>query len=130
MSDPHDSPSPQPSSPASPPRARGGPFAWLLLYTRGLVFDQHLRRLTMFYVVVAAMLMVFVGDVVLGAWLDYHQHLARFALYWLIVGWLTILAALLAVYDLLLLRVQHRLLRRELRERMLDRDVDAGGPKE
>jgi len=37
----------------------------------------------------------------------------------LICGWLTVLAALLAVYDLLLLRIQHRLLRRELRARML-----------
>ena len=36
---------------------------WVLLYTRGLIVDQHLRRLTMFYVVIAAMLMAFAGDV-------------------------------------------------------------------
>ena len=126
MSDPLDSTPTRPS----PPRARGGPLGWILVYTRGLVFDQHLRRLTMFYVVIAAMVMVFVGDVFLGEWLDFRQHLARFTVYWLAVGWLTILAALLAVYDLLLLRVQHRLLRRELRERMLGRDLETGRPRE
>ena len=127
MSDPHEPP-PQPASPAPPPRARGGPLGWVLLYTRGMIFDQHLRRLTMFYVVIAAMVMAFVGDVFFEGWL--RERLARFVVYWLVCGWLTILAALLALYDLLLLRVQHRLLRRELRERMLGRDLDAGDPKE
>ena len=119
-----------PQSPSTPPRSRGGPFRWLVLYTRGLILDQSLRHWTMFYVVVADMLMVFVGDVFLGAWLDYHQHLARFTFYWLIVAWLTILAALLAVYDLILVRVQHRLLRRQLRERMLGQEFDLDDPKE
>ena len=91
----------------------------ILLYTRGLIFDQHLRRQTMFYAVLAAMLMAFAGDVLLGEWL--RAKLVRFVGWWLACGWLTVLAALLALYDLLLLRVQHRLARRELRERYLKR---------
>ena len=78
---------------------------WVLLYTRGLIVDQHLRRLTMFYVVIAAMLMAFAGDMFFAGWL--REKLVRFVVYWLVCGWLTILAALLAVYDLILLRVQH-----------------------
>ncbi len=116
------------SVPPTPPPARGGPLRWLILYTRGLILDQHLRRLTMFYVVIAAMVMAFVGDVFFEGWL--REKLVRFVVYWLVCGWLTILSALLAVYDLILLRVQHRLLRRQLRERMLGEERDAGGPKE
>ena len=118
---PHDPADSPPSDAAGgKPRRRGwGPFRYVLAYTRGLIVDQHLRRLTMFYVVIAAMIMFFAGVTFLEDWLDGRHHLARFAVYWLVCGWLTILAALLAVYDLLLLRIQHRLLRRELRARFL-----------
>ncbi len=102
-------------------RVPRGPLGWVVLLTRGLIFDQHLRRVTMFYVVLAAMFMALAGDVILGGWL--REHLLRFALYWLACGWLTILAALLAIYDLLMLRVQHRLLRRQLRERILGEQI-------
>ena len=112
MSEPK--PSPQPS-PARPPR--GGFLGAVLLYTRGMIFDQHLRRLTMFYAVLVAMVMAFAGDIFFGEWL--REKLVRFVIWWLVCGWLTVLAALLAVYDLLMLRIQHRLVRRELRERLL-----------
>ena len=120
MSDPDQTtrdPATRPTS--GKPRPRGGPLGWVLLYTRGLILDQHLRRLTMFYVVLAAMLMAFCGDLFLGNWMQPREHFFRFAIYWLACGWLTLLSALLAIYDLILLRVQHRLIRRELRQRML-----------
>ena len=104
--------------PADKERRRGF-WSVVRTYTRGLIVDQHLRRLTMFYTVIAAMVMIFAGVTFLEDWLDWHYHVMRFAVYWLAVGWLTILTALLAVYDLLLLRVQHRLLRRELRAKFL-----------
>ena len=110
-------------------RLRGGPLGWILLYTRGLIVDQHLRRVTMFYVVLTAMVMVFVGDLFLGEWMAPREHVLRFAFYWLAVGWLTMVAALLAIYDLLMLRVQHRLIRHALRQRVLgeeQRDRDPG----
>ena len=120
--EPEDASSPPPvASPASgKPKRRGwGPLGFVLAYTRGLIVDQHLRRLTMFYVVIAAMIMFFAGVTFLEDWLDGHHHLGRFCAYWLACGWLTILAALLAIYDLLLLRIQHRILRRELRAKFL-----------
>lgn len=105
-----------------PPSPRPNPLRWLILYSRGLILDQHLRRLTMFYTVVAAMLMVFVGEVFLAGWL--RAHLLRFAVYYLACGWLTLLSALLAIYDLLMLRLQHRLVRRKLRREILGDDDD------
>ncbi len=120
MDDPEQTMSdPTAPSPSKKSRLRGGPLGWVLLYTRGLIVDQHLRRLTMFYVVLTAMLMAFCGDLFLGGWLQPREHFFRFAIYWLACGWLTMLAALLAIYDLLLLRIQHRLVRRQLRQRIL-----------
>ena len=112
MSEPESPPSRDPK-----PRSRWGLARVILQYTRGLIVDQHLRRQTMFYTLIAAMFMAFAGDVFLGDWL--HAKLVRFVVWWLACGWLTILAALLAMYDLLLLRLQHRLARRELRARLL-----------
>ena len=114
MSEPEPPPSHHPE-----PRSRGSFLGVFLQYTRGLIIDQHLRRQTMFYTVLAAMLMAFAGDVFFGDWL--RAKLVRFVVWWLACGWLTVLAALLALYDLLLLRVQHRLVRRELRSRLLKR---------
>ncbi len=111
-----------PQPPTPPPLPRGGPLRWVLSYTRGLIVDQHLRRLTMFYVVIAAMLMAFAGDMFFTGWL--RERLVRFVVYWLVCGWLTILAALLAVYDLILLSVQRRFVERQLRERMLGKTED------
>jgi uncharacterized membrane protein YdcZ (DUF606 family) len=108
-------------------RVPRGPLGWIVIFTRGLIFDQHLRRVTMFYVLVAAMLMALAGDVFLADWL--RHPVVRFAVYWLACAWLTILAALLAIYDLLMLRVQHRLMRRKLRERMLGEEVDKESDK-
>jgi uncharacterized membrane protein YdcZ (DUF606 family) len=109
-----------------PPSARRwrisrGPLGSLVMFTRGLILDQHLRRATMFYVVVAAMFMALVGDVFIDGWL--RHPLLRFVIYWLACAWLTVLAALLAMYDLLMLRVQHRLLRRKLRQQMLEEKI-------
>ena len=112
MSEPESSPSHHPA-----PRSHRGFLGSILQYTRGLIFEQHVRRQTMFYTVLAAMLMAFVGDTFFGEWL--REKLVRFVVWWLACGWLTVLAALLALYDLLLLRVQHRLARRELRARLL-----------
>ena len=105
------------------PRRRGGPLGWILVYTRGLIVDQHLRRLTMFYLALAALLMVFFGALFLDGWVQASKqdlHVAIwFAAYWLSVAWLTMTAALLAIYDLLFVRVQHRAMRRQLRQRIL-----------
>ncbi len=111
--------SPPSSKPTRRERPAGGPFRLILLYTRGLIVDQHLRRVTMFYTVLAAMLMAFVGYAFLMDWMHPPEHFYRFAVYWLLCGWLTMLSGLLAIYDILMVRIQAQLVRRALREKML-----------
>ena len=115
---PESSVSPPAAAPQPGSRSRAvGPLGWVIRYTRGLILDQHLRRLTMFYVIIGAMLMAFAGEVFLDGWL--RQNPWRFLGYYLACAWLTVVAALLALYDLLMIRLQHRAIRRELRARML-----------
>ena len=95
---------------------------WVILFTRGMIYDQHMRRLTMFYTVLVALVMAFGGDMFLSDWLRRPWQL--FVIYWLVCGWLTVLAALLAIYDLLLLRVQHRLVHRQLHKKILGETVE------
>ena len=116
---PESASSPAPADPPRPgPRYRAlGPLGWVIRYTRGLIVDQHLRRLTMFYVIIAAMLMAFAGEIFLGNWL--HHNPWRFLGYYLACAGLTMAAALLAIYDLLMIRLQHRFIRRRLRTDLL-----------
>ncbi len=115
--DPHESSPDSPPAPPSRPRTPLGPVRWVIVFTRGLILDQHLRRLAMFYVIIAAMLMAFAGEIFLSDWL--RQNPWRFLLYYLACAWLTVVAALLAIYDLLMLRLQHRAIRRRLRTDIL-----------
>ena len=116
---PESSDSPAPTDlPRPGSRSRAvGPLGWLLRYVRGLIVDQHVRRLTMFYVIIAAMVMAFAGEILLGGWL--HHNPWRFLGYYLACAGLTLVAALLAIYDLLMIRLQHRFIRRRLRMDML-----------
>lgn len=116
MSDPTD------RSPSKPARPRGGPLGWVFVYTRGLIVDQHLRRLTMFYVVIGALVTAFVAGLFVSDYIDPRANFSWFALDTLGCGLLTILAILLTIYDLLLVRLQARLARHQLRRRMLDED--------
>ena len=121
-----------PSSSTKETRERrvGGLLRTLLLYTRGIILSQHLRRVTMFYAVLVAMLMVFAGWEIFGDWLEPHQHFYRFAVYWMICGWLTLLSALLAMYDMLMLRLEHQIARRALRVKMLGEEAARAAEEE
>lgn len=114
-------PLPTPPTPKPPPASGGGPLRGLWRFSRALVVDQRLRWQTMFYLIIVTMVMVFVGTVF---FFDWKEHPWRFVLYWLAVGWLTILVTLLAFYDLLLTRLQHRRLQRELRQRLLEQEIE------
>ena len=87
---------------------------------RAVLFTQRQRRNAMFYGIVAAGLMMVAGLTLLDGWL--RANLTRFAVYWLVCAWLTLLALLLAVFDLLIVRAQGRRARRELREQFTARE--------
>jgi protein-S-isoprenylcysteine O-methyltransferase Ste14 len=87
---------------------------------RGVIRDQTARRKIMFVLLVVALVLLFAGSTLLHSILNPHAHPVWFILYWLMCGWLTVTAMLLALFDLLVARAQarkaERLLRSELPE--------------
>jgi hypothetical protein len=97
-------------------RLRVAPFA--IHATRGLLRDQKSRRRTMGVTIAVALILLVTGLTVLRPWLNPHEHPWRFILFWLACVWETVLAILLAIFDLLLTRAQEREARQALREQM------------
>jgi hypothetical protein len=87
--------------------------------TKALLRDQQARRQIMFYALIAAMLMLFFGATLLQGWL--REHILILLVYWFACAWLTILAALLAMFDLLMIRLAARAARRKLEAEYLKR---------
>jgi hypothetical protein len=83
---------------------------------RGLIRDQTTRRWTMFITLLVAMLMLFAGSTFLQGLLSPHEHPGWFIVFWLVCAWLTVTALLLAIFDLLMVRVRSRMTRKDLRE--------------
>jgi hypothetical protein len=84
--------------------------------TQGLLRDQRSRRVIMAISLSVTILLVVGGLTLFKAWLDPHEHAVRFILYWLMCGWQTLLALLLALLDILMVRAQARAARKGLRE--------------
>jgi hypothetical protein len=82
--------------------------------TRGLVRDQQTRRMTMFVLVIVALMMLFLGASFLAPVLDPHLRPGWFIFYWAVCAWVTMTAVLLAIFDLLIVRAQARAARRTL----------------
>jgi hypothetical protein len=97
-------------------RLRVAPFA--IHATRGLLRDQKSRRRTMAVSIAVALILLVTGLTVFRSWLDPHQHPWRFIFFWLACAWETVLAILLALFDVLLMREQARGARKALREQM------------
>lgn len=85
----------------------------VFLISKGIVRDLTVRRTAMFIVVLAALVMLFLGSTFLSGPLGERPVL--FVVFWGSCAWLTFLAILLALYDLLAVRAHARLERRRLR---------------
>ena len=66
----------------------------------------------MFYCILVAMLMLFAGGTFLQGFL--REHVLLLLAFWAVCAWITILAALLAIFDILLLRGAARAVRKRL----------------
>lgn len=97
-------------------RLRVAPFA--IHATRGLLRDQKSRRRTMAVSIAVALFLLVTGLTVFRSWLNPHEHPWRFIFFWLACAWETVLAILLALFDLLLMRAQERAARKALGEQM------------
>jgi len=93
-------------------------FSFVIHVTRGLIRDHKTRRKTMFATVLVAGGLLLAGSTFLKAVLEPRVHPGWFVLFWFACAWITLLAALLAVFDMLLVRAQARaaekLLRKEI----------------
>lgn len=67
--------------------------------TVDILKDRGHRRRAMFYLLVAALVMLFAGVVLVDEFIDPRPVL--FLAYWAVCVWLTVTAVLLAIYDLL-----------------------------
>jgi biotin transporter BioY len=104
-----------------PPNEKKLRFASFALHAaRGLVRDQKMRRTAMFYTVLGALVMLFCGATFLAPVLDPHDRAGWFIFYWFACAWITVTAVLLALFDLLLVRVQARAEKRRLAQQIVD----------
>jgi hypothetical protein len=84
--------------------------------TRGLIRNHKTRRKAMFVLLIIAMLLLFAGATFLQSPLNPHEHPFGFILFWLACAWLTLTAMLLAIFDMLVVRLEARRAERTLRE--------------
>jgi hypothetical protein len=120
-----DMPSPVDDEP--PPQRGLWLFSFSMHVARGVLRDQTMRRKAMFWTVVVAAVMLFLGATVLAPMLDPQAHPGWFILYWLACAWLTITVVLLAAFDLLLVRARGRNQRRALANKLIRPDSPNDG---
>ena len=73
----------------------------------------------MFYNFLALLLLIFIGATFLWPWL--HDHPWYFLGYWGLCAWLTLLAIMLALYDMAKVRLDAKRAKRQLEEEYLKR---------
>ena len=74
----------------------------------------------MFILLVVALVLLFAGSTLLHSTLNPRAHPVWFIFYWLVCGWLTVTAMLLALFDLLVTRAQARKAETSLRNDLSD----------
>ncbi len=86
---------------------------FIIQVCKGIIRTPQVRRKLMFWDVLVVLVMIFLGSTFLWPWL--REHPLIFLGYWAACGWLTILAALLAVYDMAKVRLDAKRARDELK---------------
>ena len=86
--------------------------------TRGVIRDQNTRRKTMLVLLMLELLLLISGFTFLQPALNPQEHPWRVILFWIVCIWLTFTATLLALFDLLVLRLEARRAERALREKL------------
>jgi hypothetical protein len=84
--------------------------------TRGIIRDQNVRRKTMFVLLIIAMALLFCGSTFLAPIITPREHPGWFIFFWFVCAWLTLTAMFLAIFDLLMVKLQARKAERSLRQ--------------
>ena len=95
---------------------------FVYLVSKGLVRDQGMRRNAMMWLVMSAVVILFIGAVFIDAYL--RQHPLIFAIYWLACAWLTMSAVLLALFDILLQYAKGRAFRQAMTKELLMKELE------
>lgn len=86
--------------------------------TRGVLRDQRTRRKAMVFLLAIAVLLLILGGTLLAPWLNPREHLFGALVFWLGCIWLTLTAMLLAIFDLVVVRLEAKRAQRALREQL------------
>jgi hypothetical protein len=102
----------------SPEEKRLQTTSFVVHATRGVIRDRDTRRKAMLFLLALALLLLISGFTFLQPALNPQEHPWRVILFWITCIWFTFTALLLALFDLLVLRLEARRLQRELREKL------------
>jgi hypothetical protein len=102
----------------SPEEKRLQTTSFVVHATRGVIRDRDTRRKAMLLLLALALLLLISGFTFLQPALNPQEHPWRVILFWIACIWFTFTALLLALFDLLVLRLEARRLQRELREKL------------
>src|SRR6202030_1479944 len=102
----------------SPEKKQLQPVSFVAHATRGLIRDQRTRRKAMVFLLALAVLLLLLGFTVLQSALNPRAHPWFVILFWLVCVWLTFTALLLAIFDLLMIRLEARKGQRAMREKL------------
>ena len=72
----------------------------------------------MFFLLVTALVLLFLGSTFLAPLLNPREHLGWALAFWIVCVWLTLTALLLALFDLLMLRAAGRAAEHALRQKL------------
>lgn len=74
--------------------------------SKGIIRDQRVRRKVLGAVLGAAVAMLITGAFLIDGWLG--RHLIFFLIFWLACAWLTFLAILMALFEMLMVKAASR----------------------
>lgn len=96
---------------------------FIIQVSKGLIRSQQSRRMIMFYGVIFALVLLFAGATLL--WNLLREHPLIFLAYWAACAWITLLAVLLAIYDILRVRADARQALRRIQEEIISKEEDS-----
>jgi len=92
--------------------------SFVIQAVRGVIRDQNRRRTTMFILLLVALALLFSGSTFFESALNPRERPVWFILFWVACAWLTLTAMLLAIFDLLVVKLEVRKTGRMLREKV------------
>jgi len=80
--------------------------SFVIQAVRGVIRDQNRRRTTMFILLLVALALLFSGSTFFESALNPRERPVWFILFWVACAWLTLTAMLLAIFDLLVVKLE------------------------